>query len=201
MGFCAPLEQFNLLLQKGHFSELYQREREVERLTNSYHYRQASLQGHKQYLARGAVKAFEARLQKAEHSLFASVGRLRSAGTLGMDKLEDDCFSVKTLEFLPEEDQQDEEDALSGQEKSVLSNADLPLLGKRADPHKNPETASNHSRNEESRLAPVKASKAINVVNIKPSSPEWVLAFRGQEKERYKNPTVPWSYTLEDGKS
>lgn len=75
IGFCAPLEQFNLLLQKGHFSELYQREREVERITNSFHYKQASLQNHKHYLARGAAKAFEARLQKSEQSLFASVGR------------------------------------------------------------------------------------------------------------------------------
>lgn len=108
---------------------------------------------------------------------------------------------MKTLEYLPEEDQQDDEDALSGQDKSVLSNADQPFLGKRLDPAKNPETASNHSRNEETRAMPVKASKAINVVNIKPSSPEWVLNFRSQEKERYKNPTVPWSYTLEDGKA
>lgn len=118
-----------------------------------------------------------------------------------MDKLEEDCFSVKTLEFLADDDQQDEDDGISGQEKSVMSNGEQQFLGKRADLNKNLETASNHSRNDEARAAPVKASKAINIVNIKPSSPEWVQNFRSQEKERYKNPTVPWSYNLEDGKS
>ena len=77
MGFGAPLEQFNHLLQKGHFSELYHREREVERLTNSFHYKQVALQNHRHYVARCAAKTFENRLNKAEQSLFASVGRLR----------------------------------------------------------------------------------------------------------------------------
>ena len=39
----------------------------------------------------------------------------------------------------------------------------------------------------------------MNTVSVKPSSPEWVASYRLQEKDRYKSPTAPWLFTLEDG--
>ena len=38
-----------------------------------------------------------------------------------------------------------------------------------------------------------------NQLTVKMPSMEWVENYRRQETERYKNPTLPWSYPLEDG--
>lgn len=38
-----------------------------------------------------------------------------------------------------------------------------------------------------------------NQLTIKMSSLDWIENYRKQETERYKNPTLPWSYQLEDG--
>jgi len=38
-----------------------------------------------------------------------------------------------------------------------------------------------------------------NQLTIKMPSLEWIENYRRQETERYKNPTVPWAYQLEDG--
>ena len=41
--------------------------------------------------------------------------------------------------------------------------------------------------------------KNKNLVTIKPRSPEEVKNFQKQEQERYKNPSLPWEYTLLNG--
>jgi len=90
----------------------------------------------------------------------------------------------------------DGDDAMSAaQENYSVSAQEEGFLGKR---EPRAETGSNASANGDNRAANAKAAKN-NIVTIKPRGPEWVGNFRQQEKERYKNPTQPWSYTLEDG--
>jgi hypothetical protein len=113
-------------------------------------------------------------------------------------KIEDECCSIKTLPCSPLDDGEDDEERQSVGDQSMCQ-PESPRLGKR-DPHFAPiETGSNASRNGgEGRSTAAKVGKN-NVLNIKPSRPEWVANFRIQEKERYKSPTSPWNYTLSDG--
>jgi hypothetical protein len=112
-------------------------------------------------------------------------------------KIDDECCSIKTLQCSAFEEGEEDEERQSIGDQS-MAQPESPRLGKR-DANFGPlETGSNASRNGEGRSTAAKIGKN-NVLNIKPSKPEWVANFRMQEKERYKNPTVPWSYLLSDG--
>ena len=123
---------------------------------------------------------------------------------------------MKTLEQSQDEDQYDlDEDNGFGvnEEGSVHAgpvhelerahekmNQGEPRLGKR-DPLQAAEQMSNQSGQGEGGAARLPGSKAIknNVLNLKPASAEWIANFRLQEKDRYRHPTLPWSYKLEAG--
>lgn len=113
---------------------------------------------------------------------FSSAGIPR----LPNDKLDDDCFSVKTLECSDEDGIYPEEDKASIEDKSP-ANLESPRLGKR-DLGAILETRSNNSRTNIEKNANIKNSKN-NIVTIKIGSQEWIYSFRIQERERYRNPT------------
>lgn len=193
LGFTHRLDNFNELLQKGFFSELYQKERALEKEVAGYHYKLATLQ-------RFSEKPPEGGNQK----------QFSSDLLVGCNKVSDDCFSVQTLEISGEDEGPVDDDDFGGPNMhgashqqgqagnggNTVGGEPLNFLGKRDPASKGLDGGSGRGEN---RTKESKGVKNINVVTVKPSTPEWITNFRGQEKERYKSPTTPWSYTLEDG--
>lgn len=195
IGFIKPLENFTNLLQHGHFSAFYQREQEIASQINSYYYKKTILDNSD----RANTSKFLTKRAKEEGFRERNpLSKFRAnKGLNNYTKIEEDAMSIKTLECSMNEECDDQDDKISVMNQSV-NQQESPRLGKREPLYTALETGSNASRCGDNRTATAKVGKN-NILTIKPSTPEWIVNFRIQEKERYKNPTIPWNYTMPDG--
>lgn len=184
--FSNPIQQFSQLLQKGSFTklaELLRKRRHALFQDRIYHYFNAM----KEYLA-------PSRTENA--TLLRSNWRRRVLSHLTFSSDSSSDESIISVHFSG----CSSGEITQGDEESFCDNTER--KGRQEDMEK--EAALKRLGN----LDWVKYSarfKDLNIhknqLTIKMSSIQWIESYRKQESERYKHPTLPWAYQLEDGTS
>lgn len=195
MGLTRPLESFTTLLQRGHFSPIYARERQIAARVDSYYYKKAVIDNaNRSQVYKSATRGQATVGGKSNNPLSRGVDK---SDLNSYEMIEEETLSMKTLECSMNEEGEEQDEKNSVMNQSVQQ-PESPRLGKREPLYTALETGSNASRAGDVRPTSGKVGKN-NILTIKPSTPEWIANFRVQEKERYKNPTIAWNYTMPDG--
>ena len=174
-GFVDSRAQFISFLQKGLFTPIYLREKELKRKLAKFHYEERIVKVMENHLQR--------RSKRSDHYTYHKAGFNNGwewlMEALNHNFLDEDNFSTKTLT--------DEETALEDNEYTQYSLSHNQSQSQRV---------INTTRRVDSTSKTIKTQK--NVLTLKKSSPEWLANYRAQEAERYRHPLKPWEYTLSD---
>jgi hypothetical protein len=193
--FQTPLSSFYSMYQIGFFSEYYQlynplfKEASLDKYISEYSSLIKALQQNKQSVEKESSNEIYTNISSNDNLVTFNMHlELASSGYSSAESVRGDSHSVNGGDY------NGHNDLINSSRKKNGSNINN-MNGNYSNLSDN--DFSGLESNAYNRFKHLKKNK--NLVTIKPRSPEEVKNFQKQEQERYKNPSLPWEYTLSNG--
>ena len=193
--FQTPLSTFYSMYQVGFFSEYYQlynplfKEASLDKYISEYSSLIKALQQNKQSIEKESLNEIYTNISSNDNLVTFNMRlELASSGYSSAESVRGDSHSVNGGDY------NGHNDLINSSRKKNGNNINN-MNGNYSNLSDN--DFSGLESNAYNRFKHLKKNK--NLVTIKPRSPEEVKNFQKQEQERYKNPSLPWEYTLSNG--